>query len=420
MHGAFWTLVGSGLSLGAGVLGSIICARILGKVGFGELGMVRSTVLMFGVVAGAGLGMAATKYVAEYRINDPVRAGRMIGLLMNTAYILGGSVTLGCLVIASPLAKWVLSAPHLAAPLQIGCSLLLLNTLNGVQLGVVCGFEAFRTQSQVIALDGILNLVLIPAGAFVYGVTGAVGGSALAALLGFAVKQWVMYKECKKTAIKVVHRHISAEFPALWKFVLPAVLLGVSIQPFEWLARIMLVNQPNGYSELGIFTASYTLAQLIIFLPVQVSGPIMPIMSNLLAGGQVAQLRKVVISSQLLVIVIAVIAAGLLSAISPYILRAYGPDFISGGLALLTMMSAYVICAATLITRAFFAATDRMWWQTIHTVIWGIILVIGCKFLIHHGGLGLALSYLGAYTILTAFQVGSQFVFINKLSALRS
>ena len=416
MHGAFWTLLGSTLSQGAGVLGSILSARILGKVGFGELGIIRSTVLMFGVLAGTGLGMASTKYVAEFRLNDPAKAGRMIGLLLNAGVILGGSVTLVCLFLSAPLADSVMHAPHLAGALQIGCLLLLLTTLNGVQLGVVCGFEAFRTQSRVIVLDGMFNLLLVPAGAFVYGVAGAVGGSVLAALLGFMVKQQAMNKECRRSAIHVVHRHVSAEFPALWRFVLPAILLGVSIQPFEWLARIMLVQQPNGYAELGIFTAVVAWAQLILFLPGQVSGPIMPIMANLLADGQVARLKKVILSSQGLISVVTVMTAVPLAIFAPYILRAYGPDFITGSLTLWTMIGAYIICVPALITRSFFAAADRMWWQTIHTFIWGMILLAGCKFLIHYGGLGLAFSYLGAYVTLTVLQFGTQAVIVKKLS----
>jgi len=38
---------------------------LLGTVGFGELGVIQSTVGMFGVFAGLGLGMTATKYVAS-------------------------------------------------------------------------------------------------------------------------------------------------------------------------------------------------------------------------------------------------------------------------------------------------------------------------------------------------------------------
>ena len=78
--GAFWSLVGAVLAQGLGLGASIVTARILGKVGFGELGMIRSTVGMFGVFAGLGLGLTATKHVAEFRSNHPEKAGRVIGL----------------------------------------------------------------------------------------------------------------------------------------------------------------------------------------------------------------------------------------------------------------------------------------------------------------------------------------------------
>lgn len=414
--GTFWTLVGSVIAQGAGMVGSIFCARILGKVGFGELGMIRSTVLMFGVLAGTGLGIAATKYAAEFRVKDPIKAGRMIGLFMNTAIILGGSVTLVCLIIAAPLAKWAMNAPHLAGVLQVGCILLLLNTLNGVQLGAVCGFEAFRTQSLVIILDGIFNLVLIPAGAFIYGVIGAVGGSVTAALLGFIVKQWAMNKECKRANIKISHRNVSSEFPELWKFVLPAALVGVSIQPFEWVSRLMLVQQPNGYAELGIFTAVFTWAQLIVFLPGQISGPIMPIMSNLLASGQIKQLKKLIVTSQYVMYGLAFASAVVLSLLSPYILRAYGSEFVSGRLALLTIIAAYVISIGSSATRSLFAATGHMWWQTIQTLVWGIVLIISAMFFVRYGGIGLAVSYLCANTVVIILQLSTQYVFLKSLS----
>lgn len=400
---------------GAGLLGSIFSARILGKTGFGELGMVRSTVLMFGVFAGIGLGMAATKYVAELRINDPPKAGRIIGLLMNTAFFLGGGVMLACLILAAPLARWVMNAPHLAGALQVGCFLLMLNTLNGVQLGVISGLEAFRIQSQVIILDGFLTVFLIPAGALVYGVTGAVGGLVLAALLGFLVKEWVTHRVCQKSGIPIIHSRISGEIPTLWRFTLPAILVGVSIQPFEWLSRLMLVQQPNGYAELGVFTAAYAWAQFVFFLPSQISGPILPILSNLLAGGEVIRLKKVVLSTQGLVMALALATALPLAALSPFILRSYGEDFVSGRNVLLVLISAYVICSGALITRAFFAASDRLWWQAAHTIIWGVLLVLVTHFFINRGGLGLALAYLWAYTLLAGLQFGTQASVMTRL-----
>lgn len=79
--GSFWSIVSSLFPIGLGFLSSIITARLLGKVGFGELGMIRSTIEMFVVYAGFGLGLTATKYVAELRDLNKERAGKMIGML---------------------------------------------------------------------------------------------------------------------------------------------------------------------------------------------------------------------------------------------------------------------------------------------------------------------------------------------------
>ena len=65
-QGAFWSLSGAVLARGLGLLATIFVARLLGKEGFGALGLIQSTVGMFGVVAGFGMGMTATKNIAEF------------------------------------------------------------------------------------------------------------------------------------------------------------------------------------------------------------------------------------------------------------------------------------------------------------------------------------------------------------------
>src|SRR5216683_7526188 len=72
-RGAFWSLVGTVLSRGLGLAAGIFVARTLGKEGFGQFGIIRGTVEMFGIFAGFGLGLTATKYVAELRQTDRQR-----------------------------------------------------------------------------------------------------------------------------------------------------------------------------------------------------------------------------------------------------------------------------------------------------------------------------------------------------------
>src|SRR5262245_49285850 len=104
-RGAFWTLAGTAVARVLGLLSSVIAARLLGREGFGELGIVQGTVGLFGVFAGFGLGLTATKHVAEHRSDDPKKAGRIIALtsLVTAATALVASLVL--VLVAHPLAE---------------------------------------------------------------------------------------------------------------------------------------------------------------------------------------------------------------------------------------------------------------------------------------------------------------------------
>src|SRR6476619_3959233 len=78
--GAFWSVAGAVIARGLTLAASVLAGRLLGPEGFGEIGMIQSTQGLFGVLAGAGLGLAATKFVAEHRSIDPTRAARCIAL----------------------------------------------------------------------------------------------------------------------------------------------------------------------------------------------------------------------------------------------------------------------------------------------------------------------------------------------------
>ena len=71
--GAFWSFTGTALGKFLVLLSGIFCARILGQEVFGELGMVRSTIGMFIVLGTSGIGVTATRYMANYRRTDPTQ-----------------------------------------------------------------------------------------------------------------------------------------------------------------------------------------------------------------------------------------------------------------------------------------------------------------------------------------------------------
>ena len=173
-RGAFWSLTGSIIARGLGLLSGIVVARVLGKAEFGQLGMIQSTVGMFGVFAGLGLGLTATKHVAEFKTTDPARAGRIIGLSSLVSWGSGTVVTAILFFLSPWLAAHTLAAPELSGLLQLGCLLLLLGGVNGAQTGALAGFEAFKAIARVSLIVGAISLP-ITIGCVVYlGVRGAV------------------------------------------------------------------------------------------------------------------------------------------------------------------------------------------------------------------------------------------------------
>src|SRR4026209_1900359 len=113
--GAFWALVGAVLSRGLTLASSVLAGRLLGPTGCGEIGTVQSTQGLFGVVAGAGLGLAATKFVAEFRSTDSARTGRCVTLATTIALVSGALMALVLLALSGVMAGTGLRAPHLTA-----------------------------------------------------------------------------------------------------------------------------------------------------------------------------------------------------------------------------------------------------------------------------------------------------------------
>jgi O-antigen/teichoic acid export membrane protein len=80
VSGTFWSVVGNGFGKVFTFIAMILVARILGKEAFGDFGLVRSTASMFITFSSFGMGLTATKYIAEMLHSDKVRVGRIIGL----------------------------------------------------------------------------------------------------------------------------------------------------------------------------------------------------------------------------------------------------------------------------------------------------------------------------------------------------
>jgi len=396
------------------LLASIFVARILGKTGFGELGIIQTTVGMFGVFAGFGLGLTATKHVAEFRQSDPERAGRIIGLSGLVAMGSGGLMALGLLVFAPWLAEHTLNAPHLSGVLRIGAFILFISALNGAQTGALSGFEAFKTIAYVNFFVGLISFPILVLGTYSGGLTGAVWALAINLCFNWLLNHIALRKEARKYKVPFTVRNCSREFPVLWKFSLPAVLAGSMVGPVNWLCAAFLVNQPDGYGEMGIFNAANQWYTIMMFLPGLLGSVVLPVLSERLGQKDTMQSKKTMVLAMkvnaLLVFPFVIIA----SIASPLIMSFYGKGFSDGWPTLIVVLLTAGLLAIQTPVGQIIAASGKMWIGFCMNLGWALTFIACTLLMLDLGSLGLASSRAIAYVVHAVWTIGFAILLVRK------
>jgi len=86
---------------------------------------------------GFGMGLTAAKHVAEFRTEDPSRAGRIIALSSLTALLASGTMAATLLVLAPWIATRTLGSAEMTGMLRAGALVLLLGGIDGAQTGAL-------------------------------------------------------------------------------------------------------------------------------------------------------------------------------------------------------------------------------------------------------------------------------------------
>jgi O-antigen/teichoic acid export membrane protein len=398
-RGVLWALAGAVISRALGLLASILVARMLNKTGFGELGIIQSTIGMFGVFAGFGLWMTAAKHVAEFRLKDPAKAGRIMALSSLVAIGSGGLMAMILVLLAPWLATHTLAAPNLSSLLQIGAILLFLSALTGIQTGALAGFEAFKTIARVNLLAGLANFPLLVGGAYLAGLTGAVWGLTASTGVNWLLNHLALRAEANKANVPLTYYGCMKEWKVIWSFSFPALLSGAMLGPVTWICSAMLVNQPNGYAEMGIFNAANQWYGALLFLPGVLGQAVLPILSELLGQEDRDRSGNILILSIKLnaLVVFPLVIIGCF--VSPFIMQLYGEGFKEAWPTLIVVLFTAGLFAIETPLGLFLVASGKLWTGYLINTGWGIAFIIFTIASIGRGAMGLAAARLGAYAL---------------------
>jgi O-antigen/teichoic acid export membrane protein len=387
------------LTMGSG----IIVARLLGKEGYGEIGMIQSTIGMFGVFAGFGLGATATKYIAEFRTKDPARAGRIANLTILISLIIGGLMAIMCLGMSGWLAEKTLNRADLSSLLAAGALLLLVSTLGGVLLAALAGFEAFREIARINILQGVAApLITIPL-VFLFGIDGAVASMTINAGIGLYLCVIAVRREYAKFGMPYRFDHTAwNEWPVLSKFALPSMLSGLMVAPVIWVTNTILANQPGGYGELGLFNAANQWRMAVIFLPGLLTSAMLPVLSETHGREDRTEFVDAVILNLRATWIIALPLTVFIVTMNKPLAALFGKQFEGTASIISVLMISVFLNVVNGAVGTALAGSGRMWTGAFMNLGWALILVGSSLVLIPLlGGLGLAVAYLISYLVHT-------------------
>jgi len=398
--GAFWSLAGSLTARGLGLVAGIFVARLLGKVGYGQLGVVQSTLGMFGVFAGFGMGLTANKHVAEFKKSDPARAGRIIAISSLVSWATGGLMTLVLFVLAPWLSRTTLASPEMSGLLRAGAWLLLLGGVNGAQTGALAGFEAFKTIARVNLTVGLAAFPITVVAAWFWGVSGSVWALVANLALGCTLNFFALRREAAHAGVPLGYRQCFREWPILWQFSLPAVLGGAAVGPIVWAVNALLVNQVDGYAQMGIYNAVLRIKVVPEMVLAMLLAPLLPILSEQYAANNVPGFQKMVRSALMLSLLVTAPFALLQIAVPQLTMLPYGHGYAGHDTVVQWLMAELAILGIFAPMTQMVSSMNKMWFGFGFNLLWALILGGLAWILIpRYGATGLAASAILSHLI---------------------
>lgn len=403
VQGAGWNLIATFLARGVPLIAMIEVARIIEKSSFGELGAVTGTIAMFGVLAAAGMGITAAKHVAEYRDTNKECTGRIICMSTVTSTAVGLLLGAFLFFMADWMAAKVLGEPHLAGSLRLGAFILIFTALQAAQTGVLIGFEAFKLMSMANVLLGILTFSFVVYGATVGHVNGALYGFLGAGIAGAIINTFAIRKVMGAESIPFKMNMTHNEWHIMRHFSLPSLAGALMFAPVHWFSMTMLINQPDGFSEMAVFTAANQWFALLLFLPGVITNTLMPIFSGLVSSGDFVKLKESLKTGAGMIAMIILPMSVVVILASPLIMKLYGPAYADGWPVFDAIVLAAVSAGVLNMLTNLLAAFNRMWVRLISDVAWAVVYISGTYYLLQlgYGALGLALAMLMAFMVKT-------------------
>lgn len=340
----------------------IVLARVLGLREYAEYTLIYSTVAVYGGLLGLGIGVMATRYLAEARTKEPgkvvafVRAsffqGTMLALLV-CALMLCYQAKLNFIIFEG---RATLKAFLI---FEFG---FLLSVLLNISMSVLWGFEAHR---MVAIVNLVLGVVVVPLNWICLKMLGSTG-----AYLALALINVLPLAACYFAIIRAVLPFRGQAIPefGIWEaikemlqFSVPSILGTVATGFAGWFVSVRLMAVANGVQQVAFFQVGAHWRGIALFFPNIVALAALP----LITAAHAKQDNK----SIYFIIVFNLIGNGVLVGLLVFgvsqfwglVYRPYGPNFYYAKVTVVWLLASAAFQAMAGVIGQMLVAQNRMW-----------------------------------------------------------
>ncbi len=286
----------------------IILGKELGAEGLG-LYTLAFTIYLFGMqFAAFGIGVALTKYVAEF-IEDVSSIRNYVSSGMSSSIITGTIMGVLLYFLAPYIAISLFDAPELALYIKLAAVCYPFIAIQKAVLGTLNGFRKMHLFALLNIIQNFLavvvsiTLVLL----FGMGVFGAViGFVAPTVLIGILcpvlIRQWIGFDASLWNVSIIWQTTVFGLY----------IVLGNSVAFLNTQVDSILIGYYLNPTEVGIYAVAVLLAQTLTLIPNAVQQVTGPVITRLYAKGDLIGVRKIVFSTVKRSFLVSVAMAGLI------------------------------------------------------------------------------------------------------------
>lgn len=388
----------------------IILARILGKENFGFLSIVFVIVTLFSQIAGAGLGVTATRHIALLKNSDPKRTGDCLSFCVLVSGSFAIMVAFMCVLSSEMIAVRLYHQIELINIVNLSSIFLFSSVFVKTLEGVLSGLEEFST---IITGNIIQVCVLLIVGiilSYKFSTSGAVLALGISWSANCLFSIYKIYNFCIRDGIILSLAGAFKERRIFWKYSIPNILTSIVVGPSIAMSNAIVANIPGGVGGLGSYHAAMSWRRAVLFAPQAVRRVTLPFLAKTRGENDRKAFKKVLIFNLAINGGVACVIATIVSICAPIIMLFYGEEFREDYVLVIILAISGVFQAINDVITQVGAALEKMWWNFVIHLIWAISLYVLSKNFV---------TFWGVYGYAIAFAtVTFNHMLLNSLSAL--